>query len=68
MPDSLAAIEPITVEVTEEAALGDEPKKLRSQMMGKSKATHKVPTAGDTIHTLVTSNGSPYLNFQTRIM
>jgi len=25
-------------------------------------------TTGDTIHTLCTSNGSPYLNFQTRIM
>jgi hypothetical protein len=27
-----------------------------------------VQTAGDTIHTLCTSNGSPYLNIQTRIM
>ncbi len=26
------------------------------------------PTTGDTIHTLCTSNGSPYLNFQNRIM
>jgi hypothetical protein len=26
------------------------------------------PTKGDTIHTLCTSNGSPYLNFQNRIM
>ena len=27
-----------------------------------------IPTKGTTIHTLVTSNGSPYLNFQNRIM
>ena len=27
-----------------------------------------LPTTGDTIHTLCTSNGSPYLNFQNRIM
>ena len=26
------------------------------------------PMKGDTIHTLCTSNGSPYLNFQNRIM
>ena len=26
------------------------------------------PVSGDTIHTLCTSNGSPYLNYQTRIM
>ena len=26
------------------------------------------PTKGDSIHTLCTSNGSPYLNFQNRIM
>eukprot|EP00887_Chlorella_sp_A99_P004360 scaffold15.g4360.t1 len=26
------------------------------------------PTTGDTIHVLATSNGSPYCNFQTRIM
>ena len=27
-----------------------------------------LPMTGDTIHTLCTSNGSPYLNFQLRIM
>ena len=26
------------------------------------------PTTGNTIHTLCTSNGSPYMNFQNRIM
>ena len=26
------------------------------------------PLSGGTIHTLCTSNGSPYLNYQTRIM
>lgn len=26
------------------------------------------PLSGTTIHTLCTSNGSPYLNYQTRIM
>mmetsp|Transcript_4256 Transcript_4256/g.12271 ORF Transcript_4256/g.12271 Transcript_4256/m.12271 type:complete len:438 (-) Transcript_4256:1868-3181(-) len=31
-------------------------------------ATASLPTTGDTIHTLCTSNGSPYLNFQLRIM
>ena len=30
--------------------------------------TQASPTKGDTIHTLCTSNGSPYLNFQNRIM
>lgn len=33
-----------------------------------TKAVASFPTKGDTIHTLVTSNGSPYLNFQNRIM
>ena len=28
----------------------------------------RFPSSGITIHTLCTSNGSPYLNFQTRIM
>ena len=30
--------------------------------------TPGIPYKGTTIHTLVTSNGSPYLNFQNRIM
>lgn len=45
---------------------------LTSRSSGRSKAGSKasmaVQTAGDTIHTLCTSNGSPYLNIQTRIM
>ncbi len=31
-------------------------------------AAAALPTTGDTVHTLCTSNGSPYLNFQLRIM
>lgn len=35
---------------------------------GAGMQTQASPTKGDTIHTLCTSNGSPYLNFQNRIM
>lgn len=35
---------------------------------GAAVQTQASPTTGDTIHTLCTSNGSPYLNFQNRIM
>lgn len=31
-------------------------------------SSDKWPTKGDTIHVILTSNGSPYLNIQTRIM
>ncbi|EIE24619.1 hypothetical protein COCSUDRAFT_14028 [Coccomyxa subellipsoidea C-169] len=34
----------------------------------RSTVTPGIPTKGTAIHTLVTSNGSPYLNFQNRIM
>lgn len=46
-------------------------KQLPGQPTAKVKtgsATPGIPTKGTTIHTLVTSNGSPYLNFQNRIM
>ena len=38
------------------------------QTQGKPARTPGIPYKGTTIHTLVTSNGSPYLNFQNRIM
>lgn len=53
---------------------------LRTQQQAQPRASDKTaangaaakssgsPTKGDTIHTLCTSNGSPYLNFQNRIM
>lgn len=51
---------------------------VQLQQQAKQEAASKVvqpmakatgfPTKGDTIHTLCTSNGSPYLNFQNRIM
>ncbi|CAL8467638.1 g7176 [Coccomyxa elongata] len=46
-------------------------KQLPGQSIAKTKghaATAGIPAKGTTIHTLVTSNGSPYLNFQSRIM
>ena len=47
---------------------------LQQQKQGASNVIEVVakasgfPTKGNTIHTLCTSNGSPYLNFQNRIM
>ncbi len=38
------------------------------QAQEKPARTPGIPYKGTTIHTLVTSNGSPYLNFQNRIM
>ena len=46
-------------------------KQLPDQAHGKGMGELQrlsVATKGTTIHTLVTSNGSPYLNFQNRIM
>ena len=40
----------------------------QQQQAGKKAVVAGSPTMGDTIHTLCTSNGSPYLNFQNRIM
>lgn len=47
-----------------DAAAVSEPRKMGPGQ----KAIAGIPTKGTTIHTLVTSNGSPYLNFQNRIM
>ena len=33
-----------------------------------STSTNPWPTSGDTVHVIFTSNGSPYLNYQSRIM
>lgn len=48
-------------------------KALPGQSAGRSNSKTRasipgIPTKGMTIHTLVTSNGSPYLNFQNRVM
>lgn len=54
---NLATAAAETIAATEQQAAGG----AAMQMQGS-------PTKGDTIHTLCTSNGSPYLNFQNRIM
>lgn len=43
--------------------------KHEAKQLNKAKAVEEdKPPAGDTIHSLLTSNGSPYQNFQGRIM
>ena len=42
--------------------------KASTEAVGTVVRTPGIPYKGTTIHTLVTSNGSPYLNFQNRIM
>lgn len=41
---------------------------VQKHTLSASGSTQHRMTTGDTIHTLCTSNGSPYLNFQLRIM
>ena len=67
-------VRPENVPVLQQDAATNATLQLGVQGKGKGDVVHpnqgapKYPAKGTTIHTLCTSNGSPYLNFQTRIM
>ena len=65
-------VRPEDVLVMGNQSAGDGAASTRGQTEGNvvhpNQGAPKYPTTGTTIHTLCTSNGSPYLNFQTRIM
>eukprot|EP00884_Botryococcus_braunii_P014590 jgi/Botrbrau1/23131/Bobra.0243s0061.1 len=56
------------VQVGNSRALAESTKSVEGSIQAKKTPGVWYPTTGDEIHTLVTSNGSPYLNFQNRIM
>ena len=50
------------------SGFGEQHPKAATKAVESVVRTPGIPYKGTTIHTLVTSNGSPYLNFQNRIM
>ena len=67
-------VRPGNVPVLQQDAASNGTSDVSSQALVKGDVVHPnqgaptYPSTGTTIHTLCTSNGSPYLNFQTRIM
>ena len=67
-------VRPENVPVLQQDAASNATLQMGAQGQGEGNVVHpnqgapRYPAKGTTIHTLCTSNGSPYLNFQTRIM